>query len=267
MALGVNDRTNGNQRTEFHPTTFSKIAFSNKDGEVDKSRISFSIWNGMLKVNIAPFILGSENNYDNKNAIALHLSVPKAYIFLKEIERFQQDKAQGITDTFFYGVNTAKGLIGICTGQEYGFPNKTCIVIMRVDETGNVLSTYAYELKDSSFYSAVRNFKADTKEFDKFNYEDVELELIKKQLYQYINGMTMGQGSAVVDALSYNSNAVYTSLNQIKSKLGIPVGGANRSMGANEFFNSSNTNAPKAAYDTISEAIGDSGIDAEDIPF
>ena len=267
MALGLNDRTNGNQRNEYHPTTFSKLSFSNKDGEIDKSRISFSVWNGMLKVNIAPFVLGSDNNYDAKNSIALHLSVPKAYILLKEIEKFQQDKEQGMTDTFFYGVNTAKGLIGICTGQQYGFPNKTCIVIMRMDEGGNVLSTYAYELKEPSFYGAIRNFKAETKEFTTYNHEDVELELIKKQLSQYIDGMTMGHASAVVDALNYSNNATYTSLNQIKSKLGIPVGGANRSLGANEFFNSNNTNAPKASYDTISDAIGDTGIDSEDIPF
>lgn len=264
MALGLNDRTNGNQRNEFHPTTYSKIAFSNKDGEVDKSRLSFSFWNGLLKVSIAPFVLGSDNSYDTKNSIALHLSVPKAYIFLKEIERFQEDRKQGFNDTFFYGVNTTKGLIGICTGQEYGHPDKVCIVIMRVDETGNVLSTYAYELKDSSFYSAIRNFRADTKEFDKFNYEDVEIEMIKNQLSQYIDSMTMGQASAVVDALNYSNNATYTSLNQIKSKLGIPIG--NRSMGAGEFFNSNNTTAPKTSYDTISDAIGDAGGEDE-LPF
>lgn len=265
MALGTGIRNNGNQQKEYNPTVYSRISFSNRDGSIDQTRLSFSHWNGMLKVSIAPHVVGSEENFDNKNAIALHLSVPKAYILMREIQRFVEDRRNGTTN-FFYGVNTAKGLIGIMTGQEYGYPEKTALAIMRMDEEGNILSTYAYEFKPEDYYSAIRNFKPSTREFEKYNYEDVEIDLILEQLRQFVQSMSMSQAYACVDGLKYQNDTTFRSLNQIKEQLGIKP--ERRSMGAGEFFNGANTaQPPKTSYDSVSDALGNSQPLDDDVPF
>jgi len=177
------------------------------------------------------------------------------------------DRKSGNLTNCFYGVNTAKGLIGFMTGQEYGFPDRTAFVIMRMDEEGNILSTYAYEFKPADYYSAIRNFKASTREFEKYNYENVEIELIINQLEQFVESMSMSQAYACVDGLKFQNDTTFRSLAQIKEQLGIKP--ERRSMGAGEFFNSNSTaTGPKQSYDSISDAIETNGqISEEDVPF
>lgn len=259
MALGTN---NGNQQKEYNPTVYSKYQFANPKGGYEQSRIEFSHWAGMLKVAIYPLVPGTENEYNRKGGVALHLSVPVAFILLEEIKRYQQDLAEGRNVDFFYGSNTNKGLIGLYTGEYFGYPGKLFLVIFRMDEQGTILSNYGYELKNQGHYFGVRNFKDDTKEFLSVPYDNVELELIKIQIQQYIESMTMSQGYACVEAGKNSSNSIYTSINQIKQHMGIKI--ERKTTGANDFFRGG-SEGPKAAYDSISEAIGnDSPISDDD---
>ena len=250
MALGTN---NGNQQKEYNPTVYSRYQFSNPKGAYEQSKIEFSHWAGLLKVSIYPLVPGSENEYNRKGGVSLHLSVPVAYILLEEIKKYQQDLAEGRNVDFFYGSNTNKGLIGLYTGEYFGYPGRLFLVIFRLDEQGNVLSNYGYELKNQGHYFGVRNFREDTKEFVNVSYDNVELELIKIHLQQYIEAMTMSQGYAAIEAGKINSNNVHSSLQQIKQHLGIKV--ERKTSGANDFFRGTN-DTPKTAYDSISEAIG-----------
>lgn len=253
MPLGaIENRINGNinGQKEYNPTIYSRISFANKDSKIDPTRLQFSHWNGMLKISILPKVPGADE-YSFKDSVALHLSVPKAYILIKEIEHYQNDRNEGRDTNFFYGVNTPKGLVGIIMGDEFGQARVPLLTIMRLDEDGNVLNSYAYELKGGDFYTSIRNFRQNTKEFEKFAYEDVELELIKMQLSQYVEAMTMSQAFACVEATKFQDNQVFRSLNQIKDKLGIRV---DRKSNAGDFFNG-NSSAPKMSYDSISDAI------------
>lgn len=263
MALGNSiGRNNGNQQKEFHPTVFSKYIFSNTNGSADQSRIQFSHWAGMLKISILPMIPGTENEFNSKESVSLHISVPVAYILLQEICRYQQDVAEGRTKDFFYGKDTNKGLIGIYTGDYLGYPGKSSFTIMRLNDSGDVISSYGYELKGEEFYFGVRNFKESTKEFDKVFYPDVELELIKMQLQQYIESMTMSQAYACIEAGKFSSDQVYRSMNQIKEALGIKV--ERKTTGTGDFFRGSSNTVPKVSYDSVSEAIGGEAPDIDD---
>lgn len=252
---------NGNQQKEYTPTVFSKISLSNKDGNVDQTRLTFSYWSGLLKISIAPNIQNT-NEFDSKNAIAIHLSVPKAYIFLKEIEKFEEERANGINTNFFYGVDTPKGLIGISNGKEFGYPNSVVLSIRRMQES-EVISTYAYEFKGDQYYYAIRNFDEKSKNYDSINdYGNTELVLLKAHLRQYIDAMTMAQGYACVEANKFQENNTFKSLNQIKQALGIK---SERKTGTGDFFRGGGSVAPRNSYGSLSEAIGNDDVLNEDV--
>lgn len=243
-------RNNGNGSTEYKPTVFSHYSFANPEATIDSSALRIQHWNGLLKIAIAPKIPGSTSDYDNKNAIALHLSVPRAYILLKEIEHFQTEG----TDAF-YGIETPKGLIGISDGSEFGHPGIPCLVIRRM-EGGQTINTYAYEFK-RGFYHGIRNFNEKDQTFDRKDdiYDDTEIELLKNQIKEYLNAMSMSMAYSVVEATSYNESQTYKSLNQIKEALNIEVkrrGGT----GTGNFFNGGASKAPKNSYDSLNQAVG-----------
>ena len=190
---------NGNGRGEYNPTVYSKIYFNNRESDTDKTRLEFSYWNSMLKISILPYIPGSDE-IDRKSGIALHLSVPKAYQLLKEIEAFEEDRKNGVNTNFFYGVNTPKGLIGIGTGEQIGNPNAILFTIRRIDENGETISSYAYQIKQDGYYYGVRNFDPSLKTFERSFYDNLEIEMIKKHLSNYVDAMTMANGYGALEA-------------------------------------------------------------------
>ena len=244
---------NGMRDRDFSPTVYSRIAFSNRESEVDKTKLEFSYWNGLLKVSISPYIPGSEE-IDRRASISLHLTITKAYELLKEIEQFEEDRKNEVNTNFFYGVNTNKGLIGIGRGDEFGHPGSILFTIRRTDENGDTISSYAYEFKNSDFYYGIRNFDPNLKTYGYSHHENVEIDLVKKQLENYINAMTMANGYGSVEALRYYTDNVYKSLNQIKQNLGIKI--ESKTYGTGSFFRDGATAAaPKASYSSISDAI------------
>ena len=245
------NRTNGNTgQKEFNPQVFSKYVLSNKEAEVDATRLQFSHWAGLLKISIVPNITGT-NEFDLNGGIAIHLSVPKAYILLKEIEKFEEDRRNGITTNFFYGVDTPKGLVGIADVAQFGYSGKTVLIIRHMKE-GEVLSTYAYEFKTSNYYYGIRNFDEKTKQFENTEYNNVELDMLKTQLTEYINAMTMSVAYSVVEATKYQDGLNYRSMNQIKEALGIKI--ERRTTGTGDFFRSGSS-APKTNYNSLGGAV------------
>ena len=229
----------------------------------------------MLKIAIVPYIPGSDE-IDRKAGIALHLSAPKAYQLLKEIEAFEQDQQSGVNTNFFYGVNTPKGLIGIGTGEQLGNPNAILFTIRRIDENGETISSYAYQIKQEGYYYGVRNFDPTLKTFERSFYDNLEVELIKKHLLNYVDSMTMAKGYANLEAFKAPNDQTYKSLNAIKAKLGVKI--ETKQYGAGSFFRDgerlSNT-PPKSSYSSITDAINPDGepdqpieeLNEDELPF
>lgn len=270
--MALNNNGNGNNR-DYNPTVYSKIFLNNRDSDTDKTRLEFSYWNSMLKIAIVPYIPGSDE-IDRKSGIALHLSVPKAYQLLKEIEAFEEDQKLGVNTNFFYGVNTPKGLIGIGTGEQLGNPNAVLFTIRRIDETGETISSYAYQIKQDGYYYGVRNFDPTLKTFERSYYDNLEIDMIKKHLSNYVDSMTMAAGYGALEAFKSPNDQTYKSLNAIKSKLGIKV--ETKQYGAGSFFRDGerlNNTPPKSSYSSITDAINPEGdqpveeLDPEDVPF
>ena len=254
-------KNNGNRQTEYNPTVYSKYTFTNGESTLDRSRLTFSMFGGLLKVTVTPLYEGS-NEGDKNAALSIHLSVPKAYMLLREIEKYQQDKETGANTNFFYGVDTPKGLIGITRGDQFGLPATSDLIVLRsINEDGTVNSNYAYELKTNGYYYAIENFRENDRSFDKVeDYNNLEIELVKKQLSEYVNAMSMAIAYSVVDGNKYNESNTWRSLNQIKQAMGLEKGG-NRTGGASNFFRNggiaNENSAPiKPSYGSVSDAIG-----------
>ena len=253
---------NGMREREFIPTVYSRVTFNNKDSEVDKTRLEFSYWSGMLKVTISPFIAGSDE-VDRKANISLHLTATKAYEFLKEIEQFEEDEKNEVNTNFFYGVNTPKGLIGIGKGDDYGHPGSVLLTIRRMDENGDTISSYAYELKQNGYYYGIRNFNPSLKTYERSYHNNLELDMIKKHLSNFVDSMVMAEGYSSMDALRYYTESIYKSLNQIKAKLGIKI--ESKTYGTGNFFRNDNDGAPpKTSYTSITEAINPENEEVEE---
>ena len=259
--MALNNNGNGTNR-EYNPTIYSRIFFNNRESDTDKTRLEFSYWNSMLKIAIVPYIPGSDE-IDRKAGIALHLSVPKAYQLLKEIESFEEDRKLGVNTNFFYGVNTPKGLIGIIL-----------FTIRRIDENGETISSYAYQIKTNGYYYGVRNFDPTLKTYERVFYDNLEIVMIKKHLSNYVDAMTMADGYGALEAFKNPNDQTYKSLNAIKAKLGIKV--ETKQYGAGSFFRDGerlNNTPPKSSYSSITDAINPEGdqpveeLDPDDVPF
>ena len=90
MALGdsYNTNTDNNQKNYYSPEIYSKYGTSNENG-IDPSALSYSSWNGSLKISIAPMLKNPTTNqkWDRKNAAAVYLTHRSARILKLEAEK------------------------------------------------------------------------------------------------------------------------------------------------------------------------------------
>ena len=265
MAFGVGNASgnmyNNNSSKTYNPSVFSRYTFNNPNGDLDKTSLRFGHFGGLLKISIVPVIPGSQNEYDQEHAVSLHLSPSKAYMFLKEIERFQEDFASGKMKSFSYGVDTPKGLLCISDGTDLGKPGNPCLIIRKMEDS-NVVESYAYQFKNNGYYYSIRSYDDKTGKFDKKDdiYNDLEIEFVKTQLKEYIKAMTMSVAYSVVEATKYNENNVYNSLNQIKTAHGIETN-RRRSGGTSYFRDGGET--PRTSYQNVSSAMEDGDYESE----
>ena len=71
-----------NYNKDYCPTVYGAV-FSNKNSEIDKTSLSFSMWQKTIKITIAPLIetIDGDVKVDYKGSIGAFLSPTKAYIF------------------------------------------------------------------------------------------------------------------------------------------------------------------------------------------
>lgn len=262
MALG--NTYNNNKSSEFKsPSVYSFYKAANPESSIDKTNLNFSMWSGLLKISIAPRKAGDQIAFDYDNAIAIHLSHTKARIFKAEIERFLADP----TICTNAGVSTNKGCIYICDGKEFGSTN-ICLVIKLIKETGEVVSSIAYEF-NKGYHYAIRNFDQNTLDFQKAvsDYDTLEILELCTMLEQYYLAATNATAYTVIEQMKYNNTKVDNRLEAIGVAVNADFKKGNGSGGyssSSSFFNKGGnggtTSAPKTTsysdYDDLASEIG-----------
>ena len=234
------DNYNGqNQKSDYHPRTYSPYRFNNSDSKVDQTCLAFSYWNHTLCMKIAPKKQTGNPNvvqFDMEAAISIYLSHSKARMFQRILKLFKEDRA-----TYSgYGIPAGKGLLSISNGSEYGTDNP-CIVARTVDEnTGVCTAEYVYELKDNtSYYYGISGYDPSNGKYDKTiePFVGLEFEMIECIIDQYIKAATMATAASVIEGNNYEMSRLNGKIESIGAKLGVEFG--NRSNTGAKFKNQS----------------------------
>lgn len=243
MALG--DTYNNNEKKNYSPSVISGYRFSNIDSNIDKTSLSFTFWNKLLKISIAPKkqTEGDIIAFDYDNAGSVYLSHNKAFIFYKEIIKFMKEYQEG-NSASNVGVNSGKeGLIYICDGKEFKGEGP-CLVIRKINESGQCTSTFVYEFR-RGVHSSVVNYVEKTSEFESNFYDLIEIELFAELLKSYYESMTMAIAYSIQETGKYDASRMNTKLKIIGEKLGIEFKGQNSNNGNrvvnNSYFSSAKT--------------------------
>lgn len=245
MALGSFNNNKKSSSTEL--TVYSNLKMNNIQSEVDKTSLSFSFWNNLLGINLAPVITAADGSisYDRENSITIWLSATKAFMLSREISRFLRGEAKNV------GVHTRAGIINITTGiiidgSEYGSA-APCITIRKIDADGQITSAYTYETRIGYHYS-IDNFeerKSAAPIFEKHcAYDTIELELIQIQCDEYVKSMAMAQAYAVTETVARQIKRLDFKLNKIGEAQGLSFdynnGGSNKSSYFDTYGNNDN---------------------------
>ena len=179
---------NGGSNDVFTPSTRSSYKFFNSTSSLDKTMLTFTYWNSLLRITMNPIIVqdGSANKVDTNNRIDMYFSPSKAQMFLHCIQTFRKnpDAYKNI------GVNTNKGIIFIANGEKMYGKKGTFIVINLINnENGAKEGEAAYEINSDVY--AISNY-AGGNNFDKyFDYsQDIELDMIETLLSSFIDAYT-----------------------------------------------------------------------------
>ena len=126
--MNTNNQTFQNNGGEVYtPSTRSTYRFFNANSTIDKTVMSFTYWNSLLKITMNPIQVqeGSANKVDTNNHIDIYLSPSKAQMFLHCLKTYREnpDAYKNI------GVNTNKGIIFIANGEKMYGKKGTFIVI------------------------------------------------------------------------------------------------------------------------------------------
>ena len=261
MAFGNSDNNN---KRYYDPTVYSQYGTSNSEG-VDPSALSFQFYNGMLKLSITPMKPNANPNdkniWDKDNAVAVWITWFKAKMLYDEIKYVLENP-----DTCFNAAVSigAESLISFSTGKELGV-SSPCLIIRKVNhETGEVMSTYAYQFKDNyNGYSSVRNYDpSNPNGFESHNYKNLEVENLLTLLKQYYESSSGAYAYANLYAARYDIQKNNTKMELIMEKLGIEKPEYSRGTSQNtgnrgSFFMNTPTNAGSNPSNSIP---GNSGM-------
>lgn len=219
MALG--DTYNNNEKKNYSPSVSSGYRFGNAESTIDKTCLSFSYWNKLLKVSIAPRKQTEDDSisYDYDNAGSVFLSHSKALILHDEIVKFLEDYKEGKAPANVGVSSGSEGLIYICDGKEFNAQGP-CLVIRKIDESGHSTSTYVYEFR-RDVHASVINYTEKTAKFESKFYPQLEIVQFCNLLKSYYEAMTMAVAYSVQEANKYDTSRINTKLKIIGEKLGV----------------------------------------------
>lgn len=233
MAFGNQDN---NEKKNYEPRVYSPYKTSNVDG-IDPSSLGVTFFRNLLQLSISPKLqnTGDKIAFDHDNAIVVYLTHTKARILKNEVERVLEGKIDN------GGVNTgADGLITFSNGKELGIAGP-CLIIRKVDQSGKVISSYAYEFKQQ-YHCGIENFDQSNSNHEKHYYDNIEVEQFLTLLEEYYKAATGAVAYSVIENSKYDVSRINTKINSIAEKLGIEYnsGNANYSNNRQSFFNGNN---------------------------
>lgn len=250
MSLG--STYNNNQSTNKGPevTVYSAYRMNNADSKIDATCITFRFWRQSLCVGIFPRknTGNDEISFDMDNGITIYLSHTKARILKHELELFMKDPVSYNA----VGVPSGQAAITISNGAEYG---KDCpvLTIRKVTETGEVVSSFAYEFK-KDYHFSIRNYDGKTYDQAYDDYQNLEIEQFITVLDEYCKAATMATAFTVMEQNKYNRTRLDNKIDAIASSLGVETarsGGSGQRKYNNTFFNNnSNSNSSYSASET-----------------
>lgn len=245
MPLGNNYNSGNNNKQNMRPTVYSGYKMTNLNSDIDKTNLTFTFWNGMIKISIAPLKEGSNSEniaFDYDNTDPVYLTHTKARMLYMDACDFQNSNG-----TFnSQGVPTGKGLIYFSNGSEFGKAG-IFLVIKKVNaENGEVESSFTYEI-NSDLHFSIRNFDESTGSFDKVMRPDLELEQFKTMLKTFYEAMTGAMAYSFMDYNRFDNSKIQTKLGLIMDKLGIESKGGSKSSGGGSSYFSGNKGGGKTS--------------------
>lgn len=242
MSLGTYEN---NRKQNSGPTVYSPYRVNNGLSEVDMTCMTYSYWNNMLRITIAPKkdTNNDEISFDMDASISIYLNHTKARMFADVIKMFLEDP-----DTYNNaGITAGAAAIIINNGKSYNAEGPVMIIRKIDNNTGEVLAEFAYEFK-RNYHFAITNYDGTSFDrlYDPFN--DIEIKQLLTLLEQYYLAMTNATAYTVIDQMKYDQGRTAGKLNKIMDKLGIQseYNGNRGSYNSNSYFNNPNNGMAKS---------------------
>lgn len=239
MALGdsYNSNTDNNTKKYYSPEIYSQYGTSNENG-IDPSALSYSYWNGALKISIAPMLKNPTSNqkWDRKNAATVFLTHRAARILRAEAQKVLKGEIHsGGTKS------GSEGLITFTDGSEVGAAGY-CLIIRKINpDNGDINGTYVYEFR-TGFHYGIQDFQADSSNFKKDYFDTIEVDEFLDILEQYYLASSKMYTGSIIDEMKYNDSRMNTKIGLIAEALGVEfkAGNSNRSSGNQSYFDKNN---------------------------
>ena len=253
MALGQSIFSrNGNNNGKKTINVYSQFRMTNSK-DVNKygaSAISFSYWQGCLKIAIAPLKMVNGQDFpvsDRDREVYVFIKQSKAYILAREIDRLIAGEGESVgvvsgTDKF----------ISISNGHDFGV-DQPVICIRKFNKDSNAIEEEALFICRTDFHYSIHNFNTDTmdgeKDFESYKYMD--LIDLKTVLDEYYTSMSNAYAYSVHETAQYVNGGTKSVLESIADKLGVSTGSAGTSYNNSLEGNSGGTSFKRATLDDI----------------
>lgn len=219
MAFG--NYNNNKKQGPFDPTVYSPYKFNNAKSTVDQTQLSAQFWSNSLRIMIAPKNSDSPEDqptFDVKNSISIYLNHVKARMLHNVLTNFLSDPIANDN----VGVVAGSSIISFTTGKDFG-SNFPMVVIRKVDESGNITASFAYEVK-GDYHFSVRGFTEKSNgQYDREFYPNLELECLLTLLEEFYKAETRAIAYSVLDSGKYDQYRMATKINRIGEKLGLDM--------------------------------------------
>lgn len=266
-----NYSNNGNKKVgPYDPTVYSPYKFNNARSSVDQTQLSCQFWNNSLRIMISPKNTDSPEDqptFDSKNSISIYLNHMKARMLAEVLRKFLEDPEANDNT----GVVAGSSFISFSTGKDFSskFP---LVIIRKVDESGNITSSFAYEIK-GDYHFAVRGFTEKSNgKFDQEFFPMIELQCLLTVLEQFYMAETRAYAYSVLDTFKFDQYRTSMKLNRIGEKLGLDMNvssnGSSRGSSSTSYFSrnngaSSSSSGSNDEYGSYSSATLDALEDLE----
>lgn len=224
MSLSKVNNNNGqfsNTNRNKYAVNVNGIALFNRNSDDYKSGLSFSMWNGFLKIAIIPYDI-AEERFDTSvlgNHACIFLNQAKAFLFSNLLKKFKEDREKYSG----YGVRAGKSVITINNGTTFNKSiDDTAIRIVKFNEESLIDSEGAYQFKRDN-YNYINNVvtKNNTVEFDSpddLDLKNIELDLIVNQLDEFVKATTNAYAYSTSQSMEYNIRTIKDNLSELLSR-------------------------------------------------